>query len=408
MTLLSSGLMGNRAFLKLWIGNGISVLGDGMYDLALAWSIYRLTGSSLALGSLWTQDTILRIAMGSISGTVADRYDRRTIMIASDLIRACALVGLFGLTSFGSFHPAYLFIVGALLSVGGSFFSPAFGAALPSIVTSHDLVPANSLFLLSRRSMSLVAPALSGLLVMWWGEKAVFLIDGITFLVSAGLVSTVRRIPADVQTKHESFSTSLGQGLQFITSPGPVRSTLSAAAIVNLLGAVADIALPVYLLGGMGLSAAQFGSIRTAQAAGAIAGAMVASQIVERMGLHRTYTCGIVASGACVAILAAAGRTEFILPTVLVQAAILVSVNVSMSTWLQSEVPDSLRGRVFGVLGSVFPALEPVGTMVGSAIASLWAPRLLIACAGVSQVVFGSRYGRLGTTRSADTARAST
>ena len=186
-----------RDFRLLWTGMTVSLLGDGIFIVAMAWQVYELSNSPSALalvGLAWTAPMVVFLLLG---GVIADRFDRRRVMILSDAIRAVAVGAMGVLAVTGSLELWHLYALAALYGAGDALFPPAFGATIPDLVPQHLLVQANSVDGLVRPfAMQLVGPALGGVLVDAVGVGTVFLLDAGTFVVSMTMLALMRPVAA--------------------------------------------------------------------------------------------------------------------------------------------------------------------------------------------------------------------
>ena len=215
----------------------MSLAGDGVYVVALAWQVYELSNSPTALslvGVAWTLPVGIFVLIG---GVISDRFERRRIMIAADLVRAVAVatIGILSLT--GAIELWHLIVLAAVFGTGEAFFGPAFTSIVPEIVPRHLLLQANSLDQFIRPfAFLLVGPALGGLMVATIGPGQAFMLDAGTFLVSATAIFLMRYRPAPRGEKEErtSMLRDLREGFAFVRAHAWLWATLLAAAVFLL------------------------------------------------------------------------------------------------------------------------------------------------------------------------------
>ncbi len=182
---VGTSLFQNPRFVKLWVGQGISFIGDAFSAVALVILVAQITGSASAVGGILVARLLPTLA-SPLVGVLADRLDRRAILVLSDLSRAILVLGLVFVRDV-----AILYLLAFLLGVARTFFNPTVRAAFPSVVGDGDLTRANAL-ISGTFSVSLaVGPALGGLLVATVGVNAAFMLDAATYLVSAVFLSRV-------------------------------------------------------------------------------------------------------------------------------------------------------------------------------------------------------------------------
>ncbi len=177
--------LGLRDFRLLWTGMVASLLGDGVFVVAVAWQVYQLSGAPAALAAVGVATSLPQIVLLLAGGVVSDRFDRRRVMIASDLVRGASVATIGVLAIVGSLTLAVL--IGLVVAYGGAtaFFGPAFDAIVPGLVPSAQLTEANALDQFMRpTAQRLAGPALGGAVVAVAGAGYGFLFDAATFTVS--------------------------------------------------------------------------------------------------------------------------------------------------------------------------------------------------------------------------------
>ena len=195
-----------RDFRLLWSGMTISLFGDGIFLIAMAWQAYELWNAPAALSILGIGMTIPTIAFLLPAGVLSDRFERRSLVLWSDVGRAVVVGGLAALALTGALEFWHLVVLVALCGIGTAFFTPAFEALVPDIVPKHKLAAANALDQFVRPiAFRLVGPALGGVLVASSGTGVTFAIDAGTFVASAVCVAFMRP-PAHARSEHVGSS----------------------------------------------------------------------------------------------------------------------------------------------------------------------------------------------------------
>src|SRR5829696_9623589 len=226
-------------FRRLYLAQAISDLGDGMTYLALFLLVLDLTGSTAAIALMSILLAVPPVTIGLFAGAYADRHDRRRIMIVSDTVRAVVVIGMV-LVATAQTLPA-LFALACLQAVIGTFFGPARMAMLPRVVPEAGLLAANSLSQASRMVMGVAGAAITGAVagvsgVVW----PVFVLDGLTFVVSVGLVLRVSReagLPgaaAVASAKAQGIGTAVREGLGIIARSRPLVAALAGVSVTML------------------------------------------------------------------------------------------------------------------------------------------------------------------------------
>jgi len=179
-----------RDFRFLWIGLVVSLVGDGMFFVAIAWQVYELSDTPTALSVVGIALSTPHVVLLLIGGVVSDRFDRRKVMIAADLVRGIA-VGVLGVLALaGTIQIWHIVALAAFYGAGTAFFGPAFDAIVPDLVPSNLLVQANSMDQFVRpAAWQLMGPALGGVVIGIWSVGGAFLLDAVTFVGSIAALS---------------------------------------------------------------------------------------------------------------------------------------------------------------------------------------------------------------------------
>jgi hypothetical protein len=375
-----------RDFALLWTGAGISLLGDGVYIVAIAWQVYEISDTPTALSLIGVAWTLPMAAFLLVGGVVSDRLDRRRVMVATDALRAFAVGTIAVLTLTGSIQLWHLFVLAIVFGTGDAFFGPAFNATVPQIVPRGMLVQANSLDQFIRPfMMALAGPALGGWTVAAFGAGAAFALDAGSFLVSALAISLMSsRLRVERGDEPVSALSDLREGFRFVRAHTWLWGTLLGAAISLLAfwGPV-EVLVPFRIKNDLGGGADDFGLVLAAGGVGAI----VAAVVMAQLGLprkHMTYMyvawaigCLGIAGLAFAAVLWQAMASSF------VQQALFASGLIVWGTLLQSLVPVRLLGRVTSLDWLVSTSLVPISFALTGPVAAAVGAEATLAGAGV-------------------------
>ena len=195
----------NGRFARLWLGQVISAVGDYFYFLAVPILINKLTGSTAAISLAMIFGFALpQLVFGLPAGVLVDRWDRRRLMIATDIARAVLVLGGLFVRDAGTIW--ILYVVGFSVSVASRFFFPARAALIPALVSEKELVAANGLSQLTETASLLIGPALAGLTIGLWGEGVAFVADSFSFLVSAAAIWSIGTVVLPVARRQPPCS----------------------------------------------------------------------------------------------------------------------------------------------------------------------------------------------------------
>ena len=366
----------HRDFRLLWTGMAVSLLGDGIFLVAMAWEAYVLWNAPAALSILGIGMTIPTVAFLLPGGVISDRIDRRRLMLCADVGRAAAIALLAGLAVAGVLQFGELVVLVALYGAGTAFFTPAFEAIVPDLLPFSELPAANSLDQLIRPvALRLAGPALGGWLVAAFGAGTAFAVDAGSFAVSACAL-VVMRTPKDVAAEAaESAFAALKEGLRFVRGRTWLWGTLLAAAFAYLafLGPT-EVLLPYVVKNDLRGSAGDLGLIFAAGGVGAISAALVMGQRGQpRRDVTFMYACWTLATLAVAGYGLATASWQLMLACLMFNALETVGTIVWM-TLKQRRVPASLLGRVssldwlisIGLLPISFALTAPVAAAIGA------------------------------------------
>ena len=385
----------DRDFALLWGGLTVSLLGDGIYLVAVAWQVYDLsnTPSALALvGLAWSIGLALFLLTG---GVVSDRFDRRRVMIAADLVRAAALIVIGVLAATGDLTIGHLVALVLVYAAGEAFFGPALGAIIPDLVSGPRIVEANALAQSVRQTCRLfLGPAIGGLIVAGAGTATAFLIDSATFVFSALMIALIRTPSRGHGTKDSSAFDDLRAGVSYVRSQRWIWVTLIVASLFTLFywGPV-QVLLPYIVRNDLGGGPETFGLILAADGVGSVA----ASIILSQRGLPRRYLSVLYAAWTVATLpfigYALGTHAWQLMGLAFLHGALITTGLVIWAALEQTRVPRDMRARVTSVDWFVSIGFAPISfALTGPAAAALGADTTLIIAGIVPAVVTGGMY----------------
>ncbi|MDX6386443.1 MAG: hypothetical protein QOD85_245 [Gaiellaceae bacterium] len=364
----------HRDFRVLWLGMTVSLLGDGIFFIAVAWETYSLWNAPGALSIVGIAMTVPTIVFLLIGGVVSDRYDRRLVMIWADTVRAAAVALLAALVLTDALQFWQLVVLVAVYGVGTAFFTPAFEAIVPELVPGHDLPAANSLDQFIRPlALRLVGPVLGGALVAL-STGIAFAVDAASFGASLLAVLAMRRPLRARPELAVSTKTALKEGLRFVRRRVWLWGTLASAAITYLvfLGP-AEVLLPYVVKNELHGSAGTLGLVLAAGGVGAIgAAAFVGHRGHPRRDVTVMYVTWTLATLAIAGYGIATAAWQLMVACLLFNA-LEAAGTIVWATIKQRHVPLNMLGRVssldwlisIGLLPISFALTAPVAALIG-------------------------------------------
>ncbi|NUP66966.1 MAG: MFS transporter [Nonomuraea sp.] len=339
--------MGGRYWLLLGAFLASS-LGTWVYRLALPLLVYDLTGSALGTGLVYVIEYLPYLALGMIGGVIADRYDRRRVLVLGDLVSGAVTVVLAVVVTTGVSRLWPIYLVAFLLACVDPLYQPAFRSVVPSLVAVERLPQANARLHIGEHAVNMAGPVIGGALVVSFGYEVAVYADAGTFLLSAGLIWLVRAAPVAV-VRGGSVIADVREGLRFLVRGDKIVLTTALYALACNFGVWLLLAGLVYYLSSYhGFTPGQIGVVYAFQGAGAVAGAVLGSRLIRRCR-PGPLICGAIAAGglSMLAMIPARGPVPIGLAWMGQFAAAGTSI-VATVTVRQLLVPDHLRGRVFG------------------------------------------------------------
>ncbi|MEV4194492.1 MFS transporter [Streptomyces toxytricini] len=402
------------SFRLLWLGQSLSLLGDGFSYIAFSWITLGLTGSTLALGSVLAFQAVPRALLTLVGGSLSDKWSPRTLMVLSGWARAALMagVGAAGLT--GTLTLWMLCCAAAAFGAVDAFFQPARASILPSVVDAELLAPANALLAVGTKVAAVLGPAVGGTVVAFSDASVAFLVDGVCFALCALCVAGVRPRPrperedgaegaaADVKDAEagpaapEAAGDTLGAriraGLRYAFADPRIRTILVVDAAVTFCQAgpftvgFATLA-KVDLEGG----SATLGLLNAALAGGAMLGTLAGGAVGgrPRVGLLIAALAGWLALGT--GLLAVVDSAPGAVAAVLAMGFGMGFQGVFGMSWIQRNIHGSVLSRVIAVDMVIGYAVAPLSLVACGALAAsgtspmfaLTAVVLVVTAAGI-------------------------
>jgi MFS family permease len=376
-----------RDFALLWAGMTVSLLGDGIYFVAVAWEALRLSTTALSVslvGVAWTVPTVAFLLLG---GTLSDRIERRRLLVWATLIQALA-IGTIGVRDVsGAINLWILLGLVAVYGAGQAFFLPAFEALVPMLVEPDELARASALDQFVRPlSIQLIGPAVGGVLVALAGTGPAFLLDAATFLFCA-LTLMAMKLRSDASAASptgDSRLSGLGEGIRFVLAHAWLWKTLLAASLTMLLFlGPYQVLLPFLVKNTLHGSSATVGLIRALGGGGAIVAALTVSQIGLPGWAFRAMFAGWAIQALTLAGFAMARQAWLFGAISLIGGATGAAANIVWGTLMKTRVPNHLLGRVASLDWLVSIGLVPVSFALTGPVAGLLGARLTLLCGGL-------------------------
>ncbi|HEX9612439.1 MAG TPA: MFS transporter [Candidatus Bathyarchaeia archaeon] len=373
-------VLSNRPFSLLWAGQLVSQSGDFIFDVAAIWYVLQLTGDPFKVGIAVATILLPAIFIGPIAGVYLDRFNRRDVMLASNIVQA-AVAGMIGiLYSLGSLSFLILLVMLFVLNSGAQFVRPAVTAMIPGITEKEDLSTANSLFSLSTSVNQVAGYGIGGVVVLALGVAVPFYYDSLTFLFAAAMLSLITRSqgaipnsahdPTSLSSDHVSFREKFVQGLRFIRGSKFLIQLVIVGLVVNFFGAGIFALLAPYAKIVISGNAGTYGAMLTTYSVGAVIGSVLVGKLQLRNYVGKMLFAGVIGQGL---VIVGIGFTTVLFLALALSFAIGVlqtMVNVPMTVLVQTRVPGDMLARVFSSLVALLTIVAPVSSALAGGLAS--------------------------------------
>ncbi|MFW9808313.1 MAG: MFS transporter [Candidatus Thorarchaeota archaeon] len=385
-------VLSHRDFSFLWSGQLVSNIGTAISSLALLFYAYDLTGSAMAMAILAMVQTIPVVVFAGFVGVYVDQWNRKKIMVASDIVRAITILLIPLTIYFPTFLPTiyWVYLLTFIYATANAWFFPARSASIPNLVEGDELVAANSLSQMTFQVVQLVVPPLGGILVALLAPDyfLAFAITSSSFIFSAVALRGIKTnlIPDRTNEDRESLMAQIAQGARYVIGNAILSFLFVFAMLLAASSGILNALLMPYFEGEIGLGSAQVGLVLSAGAASGAASAVYFSRKKDLdKPLYLVAFAGLLAGVAVFALVLA-----FDLVTVMISWAMIgavdVILNIPLSVLMQQLVEDKLRGRVFSLLNVAFTAVQVVGMGLGGVwaeVAGSTGPPLIGAAVGL-------------------------
>ncbi|GAB6418231.1 MFS transporter [Bacillus luti] len=363
-----------RNIILMMIGKMTSLLGAGIYTFAMGLYVLKTTGSGMGFATTLICGSIPRMICGPIAGAVADRVNRKWLVIGTDLLSSLTMLIMFILAT--TFGPSLLFIYvsAALLSICASFYSVALTSSIPNLVDEERIQKASALNQTAASLSNILAPIIGGVVFGFFSIKSFFLLNSITFFL-AGVIQLF--IVFDLYKKEmaeskEHFLTSIKEGFLYIKRQHEIYGLMKIALWVNFFASALFVSLPYIIIQNLHLSSKQLGVVEGMLAVGMLIGAIVLSVRKEVNNPFRSVYIGLflfAGLSICtvfpllVTIPKVASFIYYIAFMILTGISMMV-VNIPMQVHMQKTTDPNYLGRVFGLLETIATAIAPLGMIV--------------------------------------------
>jgi MFS family permease len=354
----------HRNFGYLWSGTLLMGAGQWIQQVTLGWLLYDLTGSSILLGALNGARAIPFLIAGPIAGVVADRVDRRKLLLLAEqfLFALTLIMGVLAAT--GHVAPWHLFVFTLATGIAWSFTDPVRQSLIPNVVPKQDLINAVALNSVANNAMKVMGPALGGLLIAAFGVSGNFFVQAIAY---AGVLVMIYRMAVPrtpPQARQFSMFANMKEGLAYVWSNSLVLALILSALVPRLLAVPYQALMPIFQKDVLGVGPAGLGMLMAAPGVGGLIALLTLATIagrVRRQGL--LMLIAVMLLGIFLVIFSQTTSFNLALLTLVGVGGCQVMFNATVNTLLHLTVPDQLRGRVMSIY-MLDRGLMPAGALL--------------------------------------------
>ena len=356
----------NRNFTLLWSGQLVSTIGTSLTSLAASILVYRLTGSALSVGLMLMATVIPTLVVGLIAGVFVDRYDRRRIMIASDVIRGFLVLLIPFLVPYSI---VWLYVLIMLTSAVGQFFAPAEESLLPDVASEEELGAANSMLAISSFGSTAIGFAAAGLIASAAAIEWAFYLDALTFLLSAACILAMR-VPSyavDEKTNIKVVMRNLKAGLQYMFDSQILRSLVIVSVPIMVAFGMWNTLLLPFATEALGATEFEYGVQEALTSVGFVVGSLLMAGLVDRLREGQWMALSWLGMGIFGVFYAGATSIPVAFALVTLSGFMNAPGAIGRRLILQRYTEREIRGRV----ASAYFVSRDVVYLVGMALAGL-------------------------------------
>ncbi|MFR4163771.1 MAG: MFS transporter [Paraclostridium sordellii] len=386
----------NKNFFLLWQGQMVSVLGDVFYLMALNFWMLEITGSTALMGMLSAVTMLPKTILGPFAGVFVDRWDRKKLIVLTDLIRGVIVtfVGIAGVMGF--IQVWMVFIVGIISGICAAFFNPAINSSRPDIVPEDKLLKANSVTSLAQSGMDMIGNAVGGVLYVLIGAPYMFLLNGISYLFSAFTEIFITIPKVKREEKEITFIEDFKLGIKFLNNFKVYKKMFICSSIINFFGNAGMILLIPYFKETEFLGTQKYGFAMMVLAMGMVFGSILLSiKGIKRENKFKVFNISLVSCTTLLLVAIITNNYIVLLLCWLFGFFFNVIFNTIFSTAAMSTIPSDIRGKVMAITSAISMGLVPIGQLLAGVLGDLMPIRFVLFIMFLCCFIIGFLYIRI-------------
>ncbi|MBD5634356.1 MAG: MFS transporter [Candidatus Eremiobacteraeota bacterium] len=392
----------NRSFSLFYAGQAFSYVGDGLRLVAIPLLIYHLTGSALSVGVTYALELGPFAIFGLVGGSLADRLDRRTLMIACDFIRF-SIMTLFAVGYARGFLTVG-FVYGGIvaISIAAAIFLGAQATSIPFLIGKERATQAVSALMAAEQTSQTILPPIGGAMFALVGPLPALALNALTYAISQGSLAAIDTLGPERPSGAPSFAQILrdaGKGFDFMWSDPALRAISFMSLVLNFFGLMTGAVFIPFLKHDFGASDTVVGYALGIGAIGAVAGSYLAGRIPSSWPFGRVLLCAYAIDGLMfVPVMFAHSLVVAMIFLTITNACFLFEIGQVVG-WRMRVIPEELVGRVFGAVRLVARIGTVPGASIGGALADRYGPRLSIVVSGIGYLALALILPAIGSVR---------
>jgi len=367
--------MRHRNYRLFWIGQVLSLVGTWMQSVSEPWLVLLLGGSPLQLGIVLALEFAPSTVLAPLGGVLADRVDKRTIIIWTQVAAAAQALVLFAITVTGVVQIWHIFILAFVLGCINAVNMPVRQSFAAEMVPRRDLLNAIALNSASFNAARIVGPAIAGVTLALWGPAVNFGINAVSYiavLIGLAMINPAKLYRAARSAESVPVLRSLAEGFRYATRTPSVLWPLVLLGGISIFGLNFQTLLPLFAVHTLGLHADGYGALYAVMGVGSLIGSMS----LAFLGQRRPLVPLIIGGGLIfVTFELLLGATRSVEPAyiwvIFIGLSSMLMIN-TINVTVQYGVPDQLRGRVMSLYVTVFAGSSPIGGLFAGGVAQLW------------------------------------
>ncbi len=372
----------HRNYRLFFYGQTLSIIGNWVQQIAMAWLVYRLTESAWLLGVTGFAGQIAILVFAPFGGMWADRFDKHKLLLVTQVVSAVPPIALAALTWTGAVEVWHIIVMALVLGIINAIDTPIRLAFTIEMVTREDLPSAIAMNALMQSAGRMIGPTVAGLLLAVSTEAFCFVANALSKVLIIAMVMMMVITPRPLERTAASPWQQLAEGARYAWNLIPVRWLLPMVAIISFMVTPYQTLMPIFAAEVYGGGAGMLGFLIGAAGGGGVIGMLALASRRDVRGLTRWITAASLCAGLGVLVFALSPWLPLSLAALAVTGFGIVVNGMSVSTVIQTIVDDRMRGRIMGIFSVAFLGMYPLGSLAGGALASVIGAPATLAIGG--------------------------